>query len=114
PLQLLQPFPNSPNKPSSIILHLLPLIPPQLPPILHLHRPPFPTSHLNHLYPRLINPNNPLKPLLHLAPPTIILHNHKPMLQQPLDAFIHNPPTPPPLTPPPNTPFKSLSHIFKP
>ncbi|WP_398574693.1 hypothetical protein, partial [Staphylococcus epidermidis] len=97
-----------------MILDVLPIIPPQIPPILQLHPPPFPTTHLNHFYPPLINPNNPFKPLLHLPPPPIILQNQKPILQQPLHPLIHNPPPTPPLTPPPNPPFKSLSHILKP
>lgn len=96
-----------------MILDVLPVIPPELRPMVQLDGGRFATSDLNDLYRRVINRNNRLKRLLDLGAPSIIVQNEKRMLQEAVDALIDNGRRGRPVTGPGNRPLKSLSHMLK-
>lgn len=112
-LEVLESFRGSGNDPSWMILDVLPVIPPELRPMVQLDGGRFATSDLNDLYRRVINRNNRLKRLLDLGAPTIIVQNEKRMLQEAVDALIDNGRRGRPVTGPGNRPLKSLSHMLK-
>ncbi|WP_058305739.1 DNA-directed RNA polymerase subunit beta' [Gracilibacillus massiliensis] len=112
-LEVLEAFRNSGNDPSWMILDVLPIIPPELRPMVQLDGGRFATSDLNDLYRRVINRNNRLKRLLDLGAPSIIVQNEKRMLQEAVDALIDNGRRGRPVTGPGNRPLKSLSHMLK-
>ncbi|WP_409303737.1 DNA-directed RNA polymerase subunit beta' [Peribacillus sp. SCS-155] len=112
-LEVLEAFRNSGNQPSWMILDVLPVIPPELRPMVQLDGGRFATSDLNDLYRRVINRNNRLKRLLDLGAPSIIVQNEKRMLQEAVDALIDNGRRGRPVTGPGNRPLKSLSHMLK-
>ncbi|MHC5252701.1 DNA-directed RNA polymerase subunit beta' [Listeria kieliensis] len=112
-LEVMEAFRNSGNDPSWMILDVLPVIPPELRPMVQLEGGRFATSDLNDLYRRVINRNNRLKRLLDLGAPTIIVQNEKRMLQEAVDALIDNGRRGRPVTGPGNRPLKSLSHMLK-
>ncbi|MGN1400596.1 MAG: DNA-directed RNA polymerase subunit beta' [Bacillus sp. (in: firmicutes)] len=112
-LEVLEAFRNSGNEPSWMILEVLPVIPPELRPMVQLDGGRFATSDLNDLYRRVINRNNRLKRLLDLGAPSIIVQNEKRMLQEAVDALIDNGRRGRPVTGPGNRPLKSLSHMLK-
>lgn len=112
-LEVIEAFRNSGNDPSWIILDVLPIIPPELRPMVQLDGGRFATSDLNDLYRRVINRNNRLKRLLDLGAPSIIVQNEKRMLQEAVDALIDNGRRGRPVTGPGNRPLKSLSHMLK-
>ncbi len=112
-LEVLESFRNSGNDPSWMILDVLPIIPPELRPMVQLDGGRFATSDLNDLYRRVINRNNRLKRLLDLGAPSIIVQNEKRMLQESVDALIDNGRRGRPVTGPGNRPLKSLSHMLK-
>lgn len=112
-LEVVESFRNSGNKPSWMILDVLPIIPPEIRPMVQLDGGRFATSDLNDLYRRVINRNNRLKRLLDLGAPDIIVQNEKRMLQEAVDALIDNGRRGRPVTGPGNRPLKSLSHMLK-
>lgn len=112
-LEVVESFRNSGNKPSWMILDVLPIIPPEIRPMVQLDGGRFATSDLNDLYRRVINRNNRLKRLLDLGAPGIIVQNEKRMLQEAVDALIDNGRRARPVTGPGNRPLKSLSHMLK-
>ncbi|WP_018663969.1 DNA-directed RNA polymerase subunit beta' [Heyndrickxia acidiproducens] len=112
-LEVLEAFRNSGNKPDWMILDVIPVIPPELRPMVQLEGGRFATSDLNDLYRRVINRNNRLKRLLDLGAPSIIVQNEKRMLQEAVDALIDNGRRGRPVTGPGNRPLKSLSHMLK-
>ncbi|WP_078156563.1 DNA-directed RNA polymerase subunit beta' [Staphylococcus aureus] len=112
-LEVVESFRNSGNKPSWMILDVLPIIPPEIHPMVQLDGGRFATSDLNDLYRRVINRNNRLKRLLDLGAPGIIVQNEKRMLQEAVDALIDNGRRGRPVTGPGNRPLKSLSHMLK-
>ena len=112
-LEVLEAFRHSGNEPSWMILDVLPVIPPELRPMVQLDGGRFATSDLNDLYRRVINRNNRLKRLLDLGAPNIIVQNEKRMLQEAVDALIDNGRRGRPVTGPGNRPLKSLSHMLK-
>lgn len=112
-LEVVESFRNSGNKPEWMILDVLPVIPPELRPMVQLDGGRFATSDLNDLYRRVINRNNRLKRLLDLGAPSIIVQNEKRMLQEAVDALIDNGRRGRPVTGPGNRPLKSLSHMLK-
>jgi len=112
-LEVLEAFRNSGNRPEWMILDVLPVIPPELRPMVQLDGGRFATSDLNDLYRRVINRNNRLKRLLDLGAPDIIVQNEKRMLQEAVDALIDNGRRGRPVTGPGNRPLKSLSHMLK-
>ncbi|MBR2757576.1 MAG: DNA-directed RNA polymerase subunit beta' [Exiguobacterium sp.] len=112
-LEVLDAFFTSGNKPDWMILEVLPVIPPELRPMVQLDGGRFATSDLNDLYRRVINRNNRLKRLLDLGAPNIIVQNEKRMLQEAVDALIDNGRRGRPVTGPGNRPLKSLSHMLK-
>lgn len=112
-LEVMEAFRNSKNKPDWMILDVLPVIPPELRPMVQLDGGRFATSDLNDLYRRVINRNNRLKRLLDLGAPDIIVQNEKRMLQEAVDALIDNGRRGRPVTGPGNRPLKSLSHMLK-
>ncbi|WP_096202155.1 DNA-directed RNA polymerase subunit beta' [Bacillus sp. FJAT-45350] len=112
-LEVLEAFRNSGNEPPWMILDVLPVIPPELRPMVQLDGGRFATSDLNDLYRRVINRNNRLKRLLDLGAPNIIVQNEKRMLQEAVDALIDNGRRGRPVTGPGNRPLKSLSHMLK-
>ncbi|MFC0274129.1 DNA-directed RNA polymerase subunit beta' [Metabacillus herbersteinensis] len=112
-LEVLEAFRHSGNNPSWMILDVLPVIPPELRPMVQLDGGRFATSDLNDLYRRVINRNNRLKRLLDLGAPSIIVQNEKRMLQEAVDALIDNGRRGRPVTGPGNRPLKSLSHMLK-
>ncbi|QST00181.1 DNA-directed RNA polymerase subunit beta' [Pontibacillus sp. ALD_SL1] len=112
-LEVLEAFRGSGNDPSWMILDVLPVIPPEIRPMVQLDGGRFATSDLNDLYRRVINRNNRLKRLLDLGAPTIIVQNEKRMLQEAVDALIDNGRRGRPVTGPGNRPLKSLSHMLK-
>lgn len=112
-LEVLEAFRNSGNEPSWMVLDVLPVIPPELRPMVQLDGGRFATSDLNDLYRRVINRNNRLKRLLDLGAPSIIVQNEKRMLQEAVDALIDNGRRGRPVTGPGNRPLKSLSHMLK-
>ncbi|GIN58925.1 DNA-directed RNA polymerase subunit beta' [Lederbergia ruris] len=112
-LEVLEAFRHSGNNPDWMILDVLPVIPPELRPMVQLEGGRFATSDLNDLYRRVINRNNRLKRLLDLGAPSIIVQNEKRMLQEAVDALIDNGRRGRPVTGPGNRPLKSLSHMLK-
>lgn len=112
-LEVVESFRNSGNNPDWMILDVLPVIPPELRPMVQLDGGRFATSDLNDLYRRVINRNNRLKRLLDLGAPSIIVQNEKRMLQEAVDALIDNGRRGRPVTGPGNRPLKSLSHMLK-
>lgn len=112
-LEVIEAFRNSGNFPDWMIMDVLPVIPPELRPMVQLDGGRFATSDLNDLYRRVINRNNRLKRLLDLGAPDIIVQNEKRMLQEAVDALIDNGRRGRPVTGPGNRPLKSLSHMLK-
>lgn len=112
-LDILNAFLESGNKPEWMVLDVLPVIPPDLRPMVQLEGGRFATSDLNDLYRRVINRNNRLKRLLDLGAPSIIVQNEKRMLQEAVDALIDNGRRGRAVTGPGNRPLKSLSHMLK-
>ncbi len=112
-LEVLESFRNSGNDTSWMVLDVLPIIPPEIRPMVQLDGGRFATSDLNDLYRRVINRNNRLKRLLDLGAPSIIVQNEKRMLQESVDALIDNGRRGRPVTGPGNRPLKSLSHMLK-
>lgn len=112
-LEVLESFRHSGNETSWMILDVLPVIPPEIRPMVQLDGGRFATSDLNDLYRRVINRNNRLKRLLDLGAPSIIVQNEKRMLQEAVDALIDNGRRGRPVTGPGNRPLKSLSHMLK-
>ena len=112
-LEVVESFRNSGNNPSWMILDVLPIIPPEIRPMVQLDGGRFATSDLNDLYRRVINRNNRLARLLELNAPGIIVQNEKRMLQEAVDALIDNGRRGRPVTGPGNRPLKSLSHMLK-
>ncbi len=112
-LEVMEAFRHSGNLPDWMILDVLPVIPPELRPMVQLDGGRFATSDLNDLYRRVINRNNRLKRLLDLGAPDIIVQNEKRMLQEAVDALIDNGRRGRPVTGPGNRPLKSLSHMLK-
>ncbi|WP_317644521.1 DNA-directed RNA polymerase subunit beta' [Sporosarcina sp. GW1-11] len=112
-LEVVESFRNSGNRPEWMVLEVLPVIPPELRPMVQLDGGRFATSDLNDLYRRVINRNNRLKRLLDLGAPGIIVQNEKRMLQEAVDALIDNGRRGRPVTGPGNRPLKSLSHMLK-
>ena len=112
-LEVVESFRKSGNKPEWMILDVLPVIPPDIRPMVQLDGGRFATSDLNDLYRRVINRNNRLKKLLELGAPDIIVRNEKRMLQEAVDALIDNGRRGRPVTGPNNRPLKSLSDMLK-
>jgi len=112
-LEVVEAFRKSNNKPEWMILEVIPVIPPDLRPMVQLDGGRFATSDLNDLYRRVINRNNRLKRLLDLGAPDIIVRNEKRMLQEAVDALIDNGRRGRPVTGPGNRPLKSLSDMLK-
>lgn len=112
-LDILNAFKKSGNRPEWMVMDCIPIIPPDLRPMVQLEGGRFATSDLNDLYRRVINRNNRLKRLLDLNAPNIIVQNEKRMLQEAVDALIDNGRRGRPVTGPGNRPLKSLSHMLK-
>lgn len=112
-LEVIDALRQSGNKPEWMILDVVPVIPPELRPMVQLDGGRFATSDLNDLYRRVINRNNRLKKLLELGAPDIIVRNEKRMLQEAVDALIDNGRKGRPVTGPGNRPLKSLSDMLK-
>ncbi len=112
-LEVIEAFRQSGNKPEWMVLDVIPVIPPDLRPMVQLDGGRFATSDLNDLYRRVINRNNRLKRLLDLGAPDIIVRNEKRMLQEAVDALIDNGRRGRPVTGPGNRPLKSLSDMLK-
>ena len=112
-LDILDAFKESGNQPGWMVMDVIPVIPPDLRPMVQLEGGRFATSDLNDLYRRVINRNNRLKRLLELNAPRIIVQNEKRMLQEAVDALIDNGRRGRPVTGPGNRPLKSLSHMLK-
>ena len=112
-LEVVEAFIKSGNRPEWIILTVIPVIPPDLRPMVQLDGGRFATSDLNDLYRRVINRNNRLKKLLELRAPDIIVRNEKRMLQEAVDALIDNGRRSRPVTGPGNRPLKSLSDMLR-
>lgn len=112
-LEVIESFRKSSNKPEWMIISVIPVIPPDLRPMVQLDGGRFATSDLNDLYRRVINRNNRLKKLLDLGAPDIIVRNEKRMLQEAVDALIDNGRRGRPVTGPGNRPLKSLSDMLK-
>ena len=112
-LDTVESFRMSGNKPEWMIMNVIPVIPPELRPMVQLDGGRFATSDLNDLYRRVINRNNRLKRLLELGAPEIIVRNEKRMLQESVDALIDNGRRGRPVTGAGNRPLKSLSDMLK-
>lgn len=112
-LEVVESFRLSGNRPEWMILDVVPVIPPDIRPMVQLDGGRFATSDLNDLYRRVINRNNRLKRLLDLGAPDIIVRNEKRMLQEAVDALIDNGRRGRPVTGPNNRPLKSLSDMLK-
>jgi len=112
-LEVTEAFRKSGNNPAWMIMDVVPVIPPELRPMVQLDGGRFATSDLNDLYRRVINRNNRLKRLLDLGAPDIIVRNEKRMLQEAVDALIDNGRRGRPVTGPGNRPLKSLSDMLK-
>jgi len=112
-LEVSEAFRKSGNFPEWMVLEVIPVIPPELRPMVQLDGGRFATSDLNDLYRRVINRNNRLKRLLDLGAPDIIVRNEKRMLQEAVDALIDNGRRGRPVTGPGNRPLKSLSDLLK-
>ncbi len=112
-LKVIEALRTTRNKPASMVLEAIPVIPPDLRPMVQLDGGRFATSDLNDLYRRVINRNNRLKRLLDLGAPEIIVNNEKRMLQEAVDALFDNGRRGRPVTGPGNRPLKSLSDMLK-
>ena len=112
-LEVIEAFRGSDNKPEWMILTVIPVIPPDIRPMVQLDGGRFATSDMNDLYRRIINRNNRLKRLLELGAPDIIVRNEKRMLQEAVDGLIDNGRRGRPVTGPGNRPLKSLSDMLK-
>ncbi|HHT14785.1 MAG TPA: DNA-directed RNA polymerase subunit beta' [Clostridiales bacterium] len=112
-LEVIEAFRLSGNRPEWMIMDVLPVIPPDLRPMVQLDGGRFATSDLNNLYRRVINRNNRLKKLLEMGTPEIIVRNEKRMLQEAIDALIDNGRRGRPVTGPGNRPLKSLSDLLR-
>ncbi|KPJ62618.1 MAG: DNA-directed RNA polymerase subunit beta' [Planctomycetes bacterium DG_23] len=112
-LEIVQDLLTSENKPEWLVLDCIPVIPPDLRPLVHLDSGNFATSDLNDLYRRIINRNNRLKKLMELNAPEIIIRNEKRMLQQSVDALFDNSRTRRPVLGSSNRPLKSLADMIK-
>ena len=112
-LEVIEAFRGSDNKPEWMILTVIPVIPPDIRPMVQVDGGRFATSDMNDLYRRIINRNNRLKRLLELGAPDIIVRNEKRMLQEAVDALIDNGRRGRPVTGPGNRPLKSLSDMLK-
>jgi DNA-directed RNA polymerase subunit beta' len=112
-LEVVESFRKSGNRPEWMVIDVIPVIPPDLRPMVQLDGGRFATSDLNDLYRRVINRNNRLKKLLDLGAPDIIVRNEKRMLQEAVDALIDNGRRGRPVTGPGNRPLKSLSDMLK-
>ncbi|MFJ9770083.1 DNA-directed RNA polymerase subunit beta' [Kitasatospora sp. NPDC101157] len=112
-LKVVSAFLQTSNKPNGMVLDCVPVIPPDLRPMVQLDGGRFATSDLNDLYRRVINRNNRLKRLLDLGAPEIIVNNEKRMLQEAVDALFDNGRRGRPVTGPGNRPLKSLSDMLK-
>ncbi len=112
-LDIIESFIKSGNNPLWMVMDVIPVIPPDLRPMVQLEGGRFATSDLNDLYRRVINRNNRLKRLLDLNAPEIIVQNEKRMLQEAVDALIDNGRRGRPVSGPGNRPLKSLSHLLK-
>ena len=112
-VEVFEAFKNSGNKPEWMIMSVLPVIPPELRPMVQLDGGRFATSDLNDLYRRVINRNNRLKKLIELKAPGLIVQNEKRMLQEAVDALIDNGRRGRPVTGPGNRTLKSLSNMLK-
>jgi DNA-directed RNA polymerase subunit beta' len=112
-LEVVESFRKSSNRPEWMIIDVIPVIPPDLRPMVQLDGGRFATSDLNDLYRRVINRNNRLKKLIDLGAPNIIVRNEKRMLQEAVDALIDNGRRGRPVTGPGNRPLKSLSDMLK-
>ena len=112
-LEVVEAFRVSGNRPEWMIMDVIPVIPPDIRPMVQLDGGRFATSDLNDLYRRVINRNNRLKRLLELGAPDIIVRNEKRMLQEAVDALIDNGRRGRPVTGPNNRPLKSLSDMLK-
>jgi len=112
-LEVVESFRQSGNRPEWMIIDVIPVIPPDIRPMVQLDGGRFATSDLNDLYRRVINRNNRLKKLLDLGAPDIIVRNEKRMLQEAVDALIDNGRRGRPVTGPGNRPLKSLSDMLK-
>ncbi|MDQ4131359.1 MAG: DNA-directed RNA polymerase subunit beta', partial [Actinomycetota bacterium] len=112
-LKVVSAFIHSANRPENMVLEAVPVIPPELRPMVQLDGGRFATSDLNDLYRRVINRNNRLKRLLDLGAPEIIVNNEKRMLQEAVDALFDNGRRGRPVTGPGNRPLKSLSDMLK-
>ena len=112
-LKVIQGFINSKSRPEWMVLEVLPVIPPDLRPLVPLEGGRFATSDLNDLYRRVINRNNRLKNLMQLKTPDVIIHNEKRMLQEAVDALFDNGRHGRPVAGAGNRPLKSLSDMLK-
>jgi DNA-directed RNA polymerase subunit beta' len=112
-LEVVEAFRTSKNRPEWMIMEAIPVLPPDLRPMVQLEGGRFATADLNDLYRRVINRNNRLKRLLDLGAPDIIVRNEKRMLQEAVDALIDNGRRGRPVTGPGNRPLKSLSDLLK-
>ena len=112
-LDVVEAFRKSGNKPEWMILDVIPVLPPDIRPLVQLDGGRFATSDLNDLYRRVINRNNRLRKLAELAAPEIIIRNEKRMLQEAVDALIDNGRRGKPVTGPSNRPLKSLSEMLR-
>lgn len=112
-LDIIEAFLQSGNRPEWMVMDVIPIIPPDLRPMVQLEGGRFATSDLNDLYRRVINRNNRLKRLLDLNAPGIIVQNEKRMLQEAVDALFDNGRRGRPVAGPGNRPLKSLSHMLK-
>ena len=112
-LEVVEAFRKSGNKPEWMILDVVPVIPPDIRPMVQLDGGRFATSDLNDLYRRVINRNNRLKKMMELSAPDIIIRNEKRMLQEAVDALIDNGRRGRPVTGPNNRPLKSLSEMLR-
>ncbi|PVY83761.1 DNA-directed RNA polymerase subunit beta' [Convivina intestini] len=112
-LDIIEAFLHSDNKPEWMVMEVIPVIPPDLRPMVQLEGGRFATSDLNDLYRRVINRNNRLKRLFDLNAPGIIVQNEKRMLQEAVDALMDNGRRGRPVAGPGNRPLKSLSHMLK-
>ena len=112
-LDILDAFKNSGNKPEWMVMETIPVIPPDLRPMVQLEGGRFATSDLNDLYRRVINRNNRLKKLLDMHAPGLIVQNEERMLQEAVDALIDNGRRGRPVVGPGNRPLKSISHMLK-
>ncbi len=112
-LEVVEAFRKSNNKPEWMVLDIVPVIPPEIRPMVQLDGGRFASSDLNDLYRRVINRNNRLRRLMELRAPDIIIRNEKRMLQEAVDALIDNGRRGKPVTGPNNRPLKSLSEMLR-